>query len=476
MALPMRIHFGVDLVDQATSHIAFLKAVNSNKELRDPEVLKRALYRYEKFWLPLAAEHPREYLSAPMDIEWVWHCHMLSPKTYEKDCYNIVRVTVNHTILRPDEFQRSRNRAHAYWSDKYSEPFYIDYSATFDMETVSGFTSQISYDILSAVERQRSFLYQVSLPHYLDRKFLESGFLRYKQFLLLKRQYPNEFLVPCYDIDLMWHTHQLNPIIYKNDTMRIVGQLFNHDDSVNERHEGSKLNTADKRTRELWKQVYNESFSKFGAMFRGNPPDGNFYTITQKDEFSFCTKSCVISLDSLTLQIPSPDLSRSKHIELKASSAKVSRQEVAKWFKLKRPANSKPGNPTISWSKVGSFNFSTKSEHGILFSIHQKTGLLGTKTEVDSNFLDIIPIVESPVNATKPGGILKRRLTFKGNTTLDVQGHFQQPSIGDVFLFLEEGAYEDGQISDDIRMTLGPLGNKRVHSETENSCKVAVHK
>ena len=59
------------------------------------------------------------------------------------------------------------------------------------------------------------------------------------------------FIVPCYDMDLMWHTHQLFPVAYKQDTEKMYGKIFNHDDSVNDRSEGSKLNNADKATREV---------------------------------------------------------------------------------------------------------------------------------------------------------------------------------------------------------------------------------
>ena len=59
------------------------------------------------------------------------------------------------------------------------------------------------------------------------------------------------FIVPCYDIDLMWHTHQLFPLKYKEDMERILGKIFNHDDSVNDRSEGSRLNNADRLTRQV---------------------------------------------------------------------------------------------------------------------------------------------------------------------------------------------------------------------------------
>jgi hypothetical protein len=38
--------------------------------------------RYEKCWLPLAAGYVGTEESAllpPLDVQWVWHCHCLSP-------------------------------------------------------------------------------------------------------------------------------------------------------------------------------------------------------------------------------------------------------------------------------------------------------------------------------------------------------------------------------------------------------------
>ena len=38
-------------------------------------------------------------LAAPLDIAWVWHVHMLSPLSYERDCNEIVSVLVDHRFL-----------------------------------------------------------------------------------------------------------------------------------------------------------------------------------------------------------------------------------------------------------------------------------------------------------------------------------------------------------------------------------------
>jgi len=97
---------------------------------------------------------------------------------------------------------------------------------------------------------------QVSLPHYRSDQFLKNAVTRYKKFLHLKRVASDVFLVPCYDFDLVWHAHQLHPVIYSSDTSRLLGRMFNHDDTVNDRTPGSKLSESDAKTRQLWKDNY----------------------------------------------------------------------------------------------------------------------------------------------------------------------------------------------------------------------------
>ena len=41
----------------------------------------------------------------------------------------------------------------------------------------------------------------------------------------LKKKYPSKFLVPMYDIDLVWHTHQLMSTEYKSDTVEYYGKM-----------------------------------------------------------------------------------------------------------------------------------------------------------------------------------------------------------------------------------------------------------
>ena len=120
------------------------------------------------------------------------------------------------------------------------EPFEVDLTAP--LGEVPRFKSKIQYDIVAACGRQRVFNYQVSLPHFEDKRFLAEALTRYQHgFSCSKVEHPGTFFVPCYDFDLMWHAHQLHPVIYRTDTMRILGKVLKHNDSVNDRRHARDL-------------------------------------------------------------------------------------------------------------------------------------------------------------------------------------------------------------------------------------------
>ena len=76
----------VYLVSEAQEHLRFLKNVNDNaKTLGLPHVIANAIRRYETCWLPLLAINQNENILPPLDVHWVWHVHMLSPKRYYDD-------------------------------------------------------------------------------------------------------------------------------------------------------------------------------------------------------------------------------------------------------------------------------------------------------------------------------------------------------------------------------------------------------
>ena len=478
---PGKFSFGVDLKAQAVHQIEFLESTDKIQELKKPYILARSVYRYEKYWLPLAATQPNECLSAPLDIEWVWHCHMLSPRAYSRDCVEIVNTVINHTLRSPKDYQKALAKSRDLWHRLYQgerEPFTLDFSLPYDEQVVSNFQSKITYNIIEAASRQKAFYYQVSLPHYKDTKFLDGGMIRYKKFLFLKQQLPDEFIVPCYDIDLLWHTHQLNPAVYKHDMMKYIGNLFNHDDNVTDRSEGSKLYNADMKTREHWKRVFNEGFSLFGAMYRGPPPEGFLYQISQDDAYTFATKKTTIHVEEMSLECHRRQALAKFKLNVLGSAGP---KQGSRLTCFRKPSGSIHGHSDIVWSreelaKSGTFVFDTRHYNNLVFNLEETRGLAccGSKERVGETSYNVLPAIENP--SGKSGGVLDIKAPLSSEVKLNLGGQYTGPMRGPVLLFLEQGKYETATIPENIQTLWGPVALERLPPGKDNHCQVASHR
>lgn len=117
---------------------------------------------------------------------------------------------------------------------------------------------------------------QVSRPHVNNDVFLKEAVDRYKGFLyLIKRNKERSircFCVPTYDIDLIWHTHQLHPVSYCKDLDEVLGKILEHDDMDSDRSKGKKLDTGFSGTTKQWEGTFGTRYWKAGAMYRGSEP------------------------------------------------------------------------------------------------------------------------------------------------------------------------------------------------------------
>ena len=234
---------------------------------------------------------------------------MLSPLAYERDCNVIVSTLVDHKTIVGGEREAGLQRAKLLWHQLYgNEPFEVDLTAPVGNEMPH--VSRIQYDIVAACSRQRVINYKVSLPHYGDETFLRDALIRYKHHLRLKQQNLNTFLVPCCDFDLILHAHQVHPLAYRTDTMKILGRVLNHDDSVNDRRPGSKLVTSAKATMKIWND-FGMNFKTGGVTFRGEPPltivenrNPIDYSSMAKIGFTYLVDVCEVAIQGL----PKPKL------------------------------------------------------------------------------------------------------------------------------------------------------------------------
>ncbi|XP_044974400.1 glycine-rich domain-containing protein 1-like isoform X4 [Hordeum vulgare subsp. vulgare] len=277
------IGIGEDLVPAALRQLEFLAAVDRRRWLYDGPLLHRAIRRYKACWLPLLAKHTKaailaddEPLVVPLDCEWIWHCHRLNPNRYIKDCKRLYGRILDSNNVKSSVQAKSKDPSEKVWTELYpGEPFELEYT-TESVYVGDGTAGGISYDLISAVKRQSSFVYQVGTPTMHDRRFLEDALARYKGFLYLikmnQEKGTNLFRVPTYDVDLMWHTHQLNPLAYRDDMVGLLGRVLEHDDTDDDRAEGKKLDTGFSGTTEQFEDCFGVRYWKAGAMYRGSLP------------------------------------------------------------------------------------------------------------------------------------------------------------------------------------------------------------
>ena len=124
-----------------------------------------------------------------------------------------------------------------------------------------------------------------------DDIFLEEAVQRYKGFLHLIRRNvekkSNNFCVPTYDIDLIWHTHQLHPLSYYNDTVSLLGNILDHDDNDSDRTKGQKLDVGFTTTTKQWAQMFPSRYWRAGAMYTNMTPSNNLDNLAQSFEVMF---------------------------------------------------------------------------------------------------------------------------------------------------------------------------------------------
>uniref|UniRef100_A0A803MNM7 Glycine-rich protein n=1 Tax=Chenopodium quinoa TaxID=63459 RepID=A0A803MNM7_CHEQI len=275
----------VDLLEAAKKQLEFLAVVDRNRYLYESPALEWAIYRYNAFWLPLLAKHSENAVSedllvVPIDCEWIWHCHRLNPVRYKSDCEErFGRILGNHNIISSVQ-GKSKSKTEELWNKMYPEESYeLDCNRSFPGDSLQRNVQSekfISYDLVSAVKRQVPFSFQVARPHMSNDLFLQEAVARYRGFLHLirtnRKNNVKRFCVPTYDVDLIWHTHQLNPISYCNDLLKLMGKVLEHDDTDSDRTKGKKLDTGFSDTTKQWEDTFGLRYWKAGAMYRGATP------------------------------------------------------------------------------------------------------------------------------------------------------------------------------------------------------------
>jgi hypothetical protein len=192
--------FSVDLINCALNEILFLREVNNSQiSCTNNDLIDRAIYRYEKVWLPFYSknEDNKLKLSPPLDIEWIWHCHMLYHNEYKQDCLDMYGRILDHEVISNQERYNRENETYLIWSKlNLGVSFnYLDQMKSVDIIDYKDFNSNLRVNLKDIARRQLDFYYQVSLPHFQSIEYLNLGLDRYEKFLYMKKRNPHLFIV-----------------------------------------------------------------------------------------------------------------------------------------------------------------------------------------------------------------------------------------------------------------------------------------
>jgi hypothetical protein len=123
-------------------------------------------------------------------------------------------------------------------------------------------SSPFALDLAGAVIRQGSFVEKMHNIDWLHSPALKSTMerllIKYSRFMKLMADHPKQVAVPTLDVDLAWHTHQLNAQEYFKYSDQLTTKYIDHDDKIEE----TALSDAFTWTSKTYASTYGEPYSE----------------------------------------------------------------------------------------------------------------------------------------------------------------------------------------------------------------------
>ena len=122
----------------------------------------------------------------------------------------------------------------------------------------------LSFDYQRAARNSKGLLGQFSPDE------VEAIAQRYRQYLWLKSQYPEQPFAPTEIIDEMWHLHMLHPRAYYRDCMALFGFILDHKPGFGgDEATRPTLLKHFNRTAALWERTFGTPYSPPGQAYHG---------------------------------------------------------------------------------------------------------------------------------------------------------------------------------------------------------------
>ena len=150
-------------------------------------------------------------------VELIWRAHLLGPAAYAKDC----------AALRGGEAKLIGHSLAEGYSYSSRAP-----SAS-PIAALAGMPAAWHTELVASVRRQEGFMRQMlelRRGGAVSTKHIAAEVENYRAFLSDAATAEQALAVPGLVLDLVWHTHMLDPVRYVEESIAISGRLIDHDD------------------------------------------------------------------------------------------------------------------------------------------------------------------------------------------------------------------------------------------------------
>lgn len=124
------------------------------------------------------------------------------------------------------------------------------------------FSPFFALDLCGAVMRQGIFAEKMVKIDWLHspsaNKTMWRLLVKYGRFFNIMASYPTQTVVPTLDVDLAWHTHQLNPKAYYAHCIKTASKFIDHDDKIEEEKLSDCFEWTSKKYQDTYGEVYSE--------------------------------------------------------------------------------------------------------------------------------------------------------------------------------------------------------------------------
>jgi len=205
---------------------------------------------YENFMELLAKNATGNSWTVSREVELVWRVHALNPVHYVKDCLRRFGKVIPHQSDNPNAVYPA-----------HSQQEFRKKVLKNEAPQRTGFITR-NLVMTDAIKRQCNFVQKMvdlDKGKMTASQYVEAAIDRYEKFLNVawSQDKPKGLrVVPTLNVDLIWHSHQLDPVGYQSFCVwnSPDHKMMGHDDNVEE----SVLEQNADDTKAFWKKKYGE--------------------------------------------------------------------------------------------------------------------------------------------------------------------------------------------------------------------------